>query len=128
MNLFESFILYVAEGVSLVPASGEDIERDLTANRERQTVICEFVFEFFDECSPDTMCLFKFMRTKNRVKQIGAHSVINFKCMTLLYTGECVRTSVEETQFKDQNWTYEALRPIGLTLIIPFRNSTNVPL
>jgi hypothetical protein len=59
VNLFESFIPHVLEGISLIPAIGEDIERDLTANRESQAVICEPIFEFFDECSPDTVGLFK---------------------------------------------------------------------
>jgi len=88
VNLFESFTLYVAEGISLIPAIRENIERDLTANRECQTVICESVLEFLDECSPEAMCLFKFMIKENGEKQIGAHSVIYFELMTLLYTGE----------------------------------------
>ena len=63
VNLFESFALHMSEGIGLVPAFGEDIERDFTANRESQTVISELVFEFFDEGSPDTVGLFKPMRT-----------------------------------------------------------------
>ena len=88
VNLFEPFTLYVAEGISLIPAIGEDIKRNLTANRESQTVICEFVFEFFDEGSPDTVGLFKFMRTENREKKIEAYPIIDFELMALLYTGE----------------------------------------
>lgn len=65
---------------------------------------------------------------ENRAKRIEAHSIIYFELMTLLYTGEWVRPSMEEAQSNNHNWTYEALRPMGLTLIIPFRNSTNVPL
>lgn len=75
------------EGIGLIPTIWEDIERDFTANRESQTIISELVFEFFDECSPDTVGLFKLMRTLNREKQIGTHSVVHLEFIALLYTG-----------------------------------------
>lgn len=76
VNLFETFALHMSEGIGLVPAFGKDIERDFTADRESQTIISELVFEFFDESSPDTVGLFKPMRTVNREKQIATHFVV----------------------------------------------------
>ena len=84
VNLLESFALHVSEGVGLVPPFGEDIERDFTTNRESQTVIPELVFEFFDEGSPDTVGLFKLMRTVNRKKQNGTHFIVLLEFVALL--------------------------------------------
>ncbi len=77
----------MSESIGLVPAIREDIERDFTANRESQTVITELVLEFFDEGSPETVGLFKPMRTVNREKQIGTHFVVQLEFIALLQTG-----------------------------------------
>jgi hypothetical protein len=87
----------VPEGISLIPAIGEDIERDLTANRESQTVICEPVFEFFDECSPDTVCLFNLYEDGEQREANRAHFVVHFEFIDALVYWEWVRPSVEET-------------------------------
>lgn len=57
MDLLKAFILYVSQGIGLVPAGREDIEGDLTANSECETVVGELFFEDFDEGCTDLMNL-----------------------------------------------------------------------
>ena len=57
MDLFELLVRNVLETESLVPAIREDIERDLSADRECEAVVGELLPKYFDERNADTMLL-----------------------------------------------------------------------
>ena len=49
VDLLELFVLDVVEAIRLVPPMGEDVEGDLTADGERQSVVCELLLQDADE-------------------------------------------------------------------------------
>lgn len=57
MNFLETIFFNVLQTVGLIPTSGENVERDLATNGERQTVVWEFLFQSFNELSSDLVFL-----------------------------------------------------------------------
>lgn len=58
MNLLEPLIFDVAQAERLVPPIREDIERNLAADGERQTVICKLLAQHVHERRTDTSFLY----------------------------------------------------------------------
>lgn len=57
MNLFKPFVFYMSKCVRLVPPNREYVKWDLTADRKLQAVICEFLFQNFDESGSNAVFL-----------------------------------------------------------------------
>lgn len=91
-------LLEVLERKRLVPTGREDVEGDLAADAVREAVVRELLLERLDKCRADLGLLVKLL-----------------KFLALL-----------DARVREE--TYDALRPIGLTLTMPRRNSTKVPL
>lgn len=49
MNLFKSLVFHSTKGVSLVPSIREDVERNLTADGKRKSIVREFFLESLDK-------------------------------------------------------------------------------
>jgi len=59
MDLLEAFLLDVSQGVRLVPAIGEDVETDLSADGVCQAQVCELLLQVLDEGRADVAGLVK---------------------------------------------------------------------
>ena len=57
VNLFETLVFDVAQTIGLIPSSGEDIKRDLTADGVGEVIVSKFLPEDLYKGSPDTMDL-----------------------------------------------------------------------
>lgn len=91
-------LLEVLERKRLVPAGWEHVEGDLAADAVGEAVVRELLLERLDKRRADLGLLVKLLEV-------------------LALLDAAVRAE-----------TYDALRPIGLTLTMPRRNSTKVPL
>ena len=58
VNLGELFLRHVLECECLVPAGGEDVERDLTADRVSQAEVGKLLLELLDEGFADAVRLY----------------------------------------------------------------------
>jgi hypothetical protein len=57
MDFLEYFALDMSQTIRFVPASRENVERDLTTDRVRQIVVAEFGTELFHQFGADVMDL-----------------------------------------------------------------------
>lgn len=57
MNLFESFAFDVTKCKSLIPPGREHIKRDLAADRIREPIVGEVLFQSLDKLLTDTVFL-----------------------------------------------------------------------
>lgn len=126
MNFFKPFVLDVTKSICLVPPSGEHVEGDLASNGESESVIPKFLLEGLDELLANLVLLKRRVQPSNhRALKTITHLVIFLELDTFLDTIRFIMSSRPKCIAV---CTYDALRPIGLTLIIPLRNSKNVPL
>lgn len=57
VNLFKAFTLDMPKRIGLVPALGENVKTDLTANRKSQSKVQKLLFKLGDHLTPNTMLL-----------------------------------------------------------------------
>lgn len=129
--------LDVLQAVGLVPASGEDVERDLATNGEalfrkrqfpssavnivavedlRETRVGELLLQGLHHILP------------NVVDLIVANAIVSCDAQkSMLLWRSCPLQGIETYASNSSRSSTLALRPMGLTLIMPLRNSTNVP-
>ena len=106
MDLFKPVFLHMSQSVSFVPSSREHVERNLSANRVCEPIGRELILKRFDKFGTDFVLII-----------IGREAESLLIPDVLLIMGK-----------ENKSMAYVALRPMGDTLIMPFLNSTNVPL
>lgn len=130
VDLFESLVLNKPQTITFVPPVGENIKGDLTTNREGQVEIEIFGPTLFakllNECSADLVFL---------LAHVSLVVAAQLGWLTLSCSSNASRSCLlfhsaylSEMQTDKLSDTNVAFLPIGLTFIIPLRNSTNVPL
>jgi len=125
VDLPEALVLDMSQAIGLVPPGGEDIKRYLSPDGVGEVVVGELLPEDFHEGSTDTMDLREQIRHRIFCDNRYANLVVGFELVT--FRNPRTRLAEVLTVLWEAE-PYVAFRPMGLTLIIPLRNSTKVPL
>ena len=125
MDFLQFLVGHASQRVRLVPSIRENIERYFSSYRVRERVVWELLLQSFDHGFSVAMFLrdWRLNGFATVVRRIS-HLIEQFE-FTALRNAEGQSISAVRTH---KITTYVALRPSGLTLTIPLRNSTKVPL
>ena len=121
MDLREPFVFNVSESVSLIPTMGENVKGQLSTDRVCQGIVGEFLFEDLHESGSYTVFL---GAINEHPRGVAIDNTLSYSRKS---RRSCWLWLLSRCWFNER-CTYDAFLPIGLTLIIPFLNSTNVPL
>ena len=83
VDLFEAFILDVPQAVGLVPSSGKDIKRYLSADGVGKVVVRELLLQDFYESGPHAMNLSGRIQFHAIYDDLRANLVVSFELVTL---------------------------------------------
>jgi len=123
VNLVEILVFKPTKSVRLVPTTRENIKWELATDSESQSIIREFFLEDLNKfCSIAILLCLVISAARKRVYELYLVKSFEFNPFQSTTVFRQLRRITIDM------WPDLALRPIGLTLIIPWRNSTKVPL
>lgn len=130
MYFFKAFVKKAFQAIRFVPSSRENIKGNLAANRIRQATICKLLSEDVNKFGTELMLLRSSVNTRNitiNQKQNETRLIVSLKLIPF-FDARLDRVQTQNQNIPVGGCADLAFLPIGLTLIIPFRNSTKVPL